>query len=233
MNDLCVIINSLNKGGGAERVIASVLNFLLKKNKLKRVYVFTLDPTFENTHYLDDRCLVIPLITSYVKWRFLRLLCYPLALVEIRVRYHFCTSRPKKVLSFLTRSNLCNIMSLPRSCLKIISFRNPINQQYENWLIRKTIAWVCRFASKYICITQGIANSLARDHQYCRNNIATIFNPIMLPKSPIRNNAIVDSFNVRTIRILSVGRLVNQKDHITAIKAIDCLLVQQIKLSKD
>ena len=70
MNDLCVIINSLNTGGGAERVIALVLNSLLKKNKLKIVYVFTLDPTSENTHYLGDRCIVIPLITSYVKWRF-------------------------------------------------------------------------------------------------------------------------------------------------------------------
>ncbi len=107
----------------------------------------------------------------------------------------------------------------------IIRSNQSPNNYAKNWFKRKIITFFFKMADKIVVNSNDFRKEFKK---YFNLNSVTIYNPIekkekllKLANCKIKNNFFSKSKNV--LNILSIGRLVKQKDHITILKAINLI----------
>jgi glycosyltransferase involved in cell wall biosynthesis len=218
---ILLLINSLS-GGGAERVVQTLTNHF---NALDdhEVVVVVLE-TLKDAYTLDDGTRKRVLRTGPLCRGLGKILSMPLHAYELaRI---IKEERPDASVSFLVRANLVHVMShcFGNNNPILISERTTSQNRYKskglkNYIMRGLIRWLYPKAARVIAISNGVKDSLL-SFGVCPSKIRVMYNP--QPLQTFRELA-AESSSVQMeqdARILvTVGRLVDLKDHVTLIHA--------------
>jgi glycosyltransferase involved in cell wall biosynthesis len=152
------------------------------------------------------------------KNRFIRsIICFFLALKLFK---------KKNILILSFQSNIISIIISVILRCKIIIRLNTSPEKYINTIIKKNF-----FYFFYKFSDEIIVNSFEfkrRLKKILNLNSSVIYNPIGLPKKFRKKK--INFFNqFKNLKIISIGRLTDQKDHLTLIKALHLLKKESIK----
>jgi len=214
-------INSLS-GGGAERVVQTLANYFNTLDDYEVVVVIL--ETLKDSYILDSGIRKRVLRTAPTCRGFGKILSIPLQAYELAKIIK--EERPDASISLLVRANLVHIMSRwfgNRNPI-LISERNTSLNQYKynslkNRIMRWLIRWLYPKATRVSAISNGVKESLL-SFGICPSKIRVIYNPQPLQafhELATESSSIQIEQDARIL--VTVGRLVDQKDHVTLIKA--------------
>ena len=204
-----MILLPANVAGGAERVLVSLANAFAEKGI--KVYFLTFDSS-SNFYRLNDEVNLIRLQTDTDGWSLKRKLLLGIFLESkrfLRIRKIMKKYRPDIVLSFMFMTNIIGIMA--SKSLKIpfvISERNDPN--HYSFLKRLIMRFFYAKADGFICQSERMKKDSKR--RYGIENIEVIPNPLT-------KNQIGRYIKSKNKYIISVGRLIPQKNHELLIRA--------------
>jgi glycosyltransferase involved in cell wall biosynthesis len=217
---IAFIINSLS-GGGAERVVQTLTNHLIQQNH--EIFIILLNKETQAYNF-DSRINIIILKTSIISKSIGKILFIPLQSFEL----HFLLKkfRIKNAISFLVRANLVFAFTKYFSSHRVIlSERNYSKIQYEgknfkNKIINSLIKNLYAKADLIIPISHGIKKSLVKDYRLDEKGINVIHNPqdVQFIKRKSVND-VEFKFHKNVKYLITLGRLIYQKDHNTLINA--------------
>tara|TARA_B100000989_G_scaffold277021_1_gene237669 strand:- start:18 stop:1103 length:1086 start_codon:yes stop_codon:yes gene_type:complete len=207
MRDLIIFIPSI-EGGGVEKNLFYITNYI--QSKFKNVYLITADKIKRNTFGKNVK-LVMPNSAYFNnKNRFFKsIICFYLLLKNFKKR---------DILIFSLQSNFFAIIFSKIFNAKVIIRLNTSTEKYISNIFKKIL-----FKYLYGLADEIIVNSHDFKINLYKNfylNSKVILNPIK------RNNARkkVDFFkNFKELKIISIGRLTNQKNQIILLKALNLL----------
>jgi glycosyltransferase involved in cell wall biosynthesis len=215
---IVILINSLN-GGGAERVVSTLLNSFVENYEC---YLILMEDKI--SYKLDSRVNILNLNEKSNQYGLVKLLRIPLLaykLSRIINEHKFI-----QVVSFLARSNYINIISSYSSNHNtIISERAMPSLQYKSGLSGKINKFLIRklYNKADLCISNSQGNRRDLVDNFNVANITSIPNPFDIK--------MIHKLSKRTIRqkknrftFVSIGRLDRGKNHkliIDAMKDID------------
>ena len=214
------IINSLG-GGGAERVLQTLTSKLIE---LKHEVTVILLEKDNNPYLLDPNVKIIILKSSFLAKSFGKILFIPIQAIELN--YHLRELNIDRAISFLVRANFVHCFTKFFTNRKVlISERIHTKKQYEesnfsNKIMNFLVKNLYKKADKIVPISNGIKDTLVNDYNLDNKKIEAIHNPQDIHK--IKNTKLekVDfEFDKDFIHYITLGRLVEQKDHYTLIKA--------------
>lgn len=219
---ILVLINDL-KGGGAQRVVQTLTRDWSGRGH--EVLVVTLDTGVDYALSSDVEHLTLPLKSFSVGPFKL-----PMLVVQTAAFVRTTADRePDVVLSFLPRANLVNIMSanLGPARPALISERTMTASLYaESGLKGAVMGWLVArlypLADRAVCLSEQVSRAVV-DLGLEPDRVATIQNPQDIDL--IRQRSRHGSAGVASDRfVVSVGRLVKQKDYPTLLRAFERLL---------
>lgn len=221
---LAFIINSLS-GGGAERVVQTLSNSLI--NKGHEIYIILLNDE-EQIYKLDSKIKVITLKTSFVSKGIGKILFIPFQSLELFLLLK--KLEIKNAISFLVRANLVfSFMKFFSNFRVVISERNYSRKQYErkkfsNQIMNFMIKKLYFKADLIVPISNGIKKSLVKDYHLDESKIKVIHNPQDLEYINNYKLSKIDFiFEKDHSYFITLGRLIEQKDHVSMIKAFKIL----------
>lgn len=207
-------------GGGAERVVVLLLNTLARDHRVSLVlaraegpYLADLDPSVE-VHDLGGR-RTFAAIAPLARW--LR------------------TARPDVLMSHLTHVNVAAAIAIRLAGGRVPLVAVEHNQMDLNFALIRTrsvrLAYratrlVYPGVARIVCVSDGVARSVRRFARVRGGNIVTIANPVVTPQlhalaaEPAAHPWLADQ---PPPVILGCGRLVEQKDFATLIRAFATL----------
>ncbi len=207
MRDLIIFIPSI-EGGGVEKNLFYITNYI--QSKFRNIYLVTANKLNQNLFGKNIK-LIMP-NTNYFnnKNRFFKsIICSYLL---------FKNFNNKKVLIFSLQSNFFSIIFSKLINAKVIIRLNTSTEKYISNIYKKVI-----FKFLYSLADEIIVNS----HDFKKNlyknfylNSKVILNPIKINKKRKKINFFK---NFKELKIISIGRLTNQKDQITLLKALNLL----------
>ena len=193
--------------GGVEKNLFFIVNYFIKKNK-KNIYLVTANKN-KKTKFIKKINYISTNILDFSKsHRFIKsLVCFILTIFHLR-------NKQIKIVSF--QSNiLAIILSQILKCKVIIrSNSDPIS--FANSYIKKII-----FSFFFKKANLIIVNSFEFQKNFFKTlklKPKVIYNPLFLEKKFRKKN-----YNSKYLRLLNIGRLTNQKNHILILKAIKFL----------
>ena len=204
MRDLIVFIPSI-EGGGVEKNLFYITNYI--QSKFKNIYLITANKL--NQNLFGKKIKLIMPNTDYFnnKNRFVKsIICAYLL---------FKNFKNKKTLIFSLQSNFFSIIFSKVINARVIIRLNTSPEKYVSNIYKKVI-----FKFLYSLADEIIVNS----HDFKKNlyknfylNSKVILNPIKINKMRKK----IDFFkNFKELKIVSIGRLTNQKNQITLLKAL-------------
>lgn len=210
--NIVIFMPSIDKGG-AEKNLFIVSNFLSKK--FKKVFIVT--SSIVNKKKFDNKIKIIsPRFSIWNKFgRNIKSIISILILIRL-----FLKKDNLLVLSF--QSNILAIILCKIFSKKIITRSNSFPNDWTNSFIKKKI-----FKKIYSLADHTIVNSLRTKKDFLENykiNPTCIYNP--LDKQRILNlsrKSTPKIFKKNKLKIINVGRLSKEKDHITFLKALNLL----------
>ena len=214
MKKLIIYIPSI-EGGGVEKNLYYISNYLSKKNI--DIYIVTANTNYKK--FFNNKIKYI--CPDSLRWnnssRFIKtLICLALIIKKL----------PLKNISILSfQSNVSAIILSKLFNLKIIIRLNTSTDKYIKNLIKKFF-----FKTIYSMSDMIIVNSLEFKrnlHKVLKINSIQIFNSIKY--KDFNKKLRIDYFkNFSGIKILSIGRLTDQKDQITILKCLNILKNKEI-----
>ena len=204
-----MILLPANVAGGAERVLVSLANAFAEKGI--KVYFLTFDSN-SNFYHLNDNVNLIRLQTDTDGWSFKKKLLLGIFLESKRflsIRKIMKKHHPDVVLSFMFMTNIIGIMA--SKSLKIpfvISERN--DPSHYSIIKRLVMRFFYAKADGFICQSERMRKD--SEKRYRIQNVEVIPNPLT-------KNQIGRYFKNKNKYIISVGRLIPQKNHELLIKA--------------
>ncbi len=201
-NILC-LVTSIG-GGGAERVICRLASELSKRHHVYLIYY----DNRTNTYHIDPAVHVLPCLNKrissdyrIVKWLFRKynILRQLTMITAIRIKYNIDST-----VSFLRRPNILNVMAVGK-CRKIVSERNDPSCQDERY--RKRALFVNRRADHIVFQTKRVQEMYPDN---IRRKSSVIVNPVEVSCM---------AASVKAKKIVTVGRLVEQKNQMMLLKA--------------
>ncbi len=195
-------------GGGAERVCCLLASELAETCD---VFVAYLNET-ELSYPLDERCRTILIPNkNYRRWN----VFYPL--MKLFHAVSFCRKLKKEnridaAVSFLLSMNTVNVLSHDRERVICSERCNPKKWEPEKFPLTRYLYWR---ADHVVFQTERVKNLYGR---YVRGHSSVIRNPVGLTLRADRE---------RSRRIVTMGRLVEQKNHAMLIRAfagLDCIV---------
>lgn len=221
------IINALG-GGGAERALATILGTEIFREKLD-IHLLLLEniirydlPDYVKIHVATDiggktgkvkKALSLPAMTGFVR--------------KIKREVD-----PAVSISYLTRSNIINVLTRYGSEKVIISERNnPVktygNNPYIRYIHRSLLGVFYPKADGVIAVSEGVRKSLLSYINIEESKVITIHNPYDTEKIEELSHENIDD-KLRDIFtgdpvLITVGRLTHQKGHDTFLKAVSLI----------
>ena len=216
MNNTIFFCPSIEEGG-VEKNLFLISNFISSFNK---VFLITIN-TSKKKYFNNQIDFVSPKLNIFAKYpRILKSLIAAAILIKIILKLR---NKKKTVISF--QSNIIAIIICKLFKIKIIIRSNTFQEKYlNNNLVKKKIF---RFFFKFADAI--IVNSIEFKKRFNKTfNVKSIciYNPIVKEKIKIK----IKNKNNSILKIISVGRLTEQKDHLTLLKAFKILL--KIKRAK-
>lgn len=226
------LTESLRLGGGTERIISSLSQYLKEDYELYLLvnkHFEDIYPFYGKYYYIDE----YPFFKETK-----RFFSFNSILKILKIYKLIKTISPDIILSFLEISNILTILTKLIFNLKvplIISIRcNPI-KQYEkdlkhlNMLIK--ILYPLKYVNKIVAISEGVNKILQELYLIPRGKIKTIYNAIdietidKLKKEKISlKNTIFQNENL--IKFVSIGRFRKEKGHLDLIKAFSKVKIE-------
>ncbi|MDY3199999.1 MAG: glycosyltransferase [Arcobacter sp.] len=217
---IAFIINSLS-GGGAERVIQTLSNSLIKKGY--EIHIILLNNE-KQVYELHANIKVYTLKTSIISKGLGKIIFIPLQSIELF--FLLKKLKVKNAISFLVRANLVFSFVKYFSNFKVvISERSFASKHYErksfsnqimNFLIKKLYFK----ADLIVPISNGIKESLVKDYHLNENKISVIHNPQNIDYINDYKLFKIDFIFEQNYRyFITLGRLIELKDHVNMIKA--------------
>ena len=204
MRDLIIFIPSI-EGGGVEKNLFYITSYI--QSKFKNIYLITANKI--NTNLFGKNIKLITPSTKYFnkKNRFVKsLICSYLLLKNFKNR---------KTLILSLQSNFFSIIFSKVINAKVIIRLNTSPEKYISNVYKKIV-----FKFLYSLADEIIVNSLnfkKNLHKIFNLNSKVILNPIKVNKTRKK----IDFFkNFRELKIISIGRLTNQKNQIILLKAL-------------
>ncbi|MED4079848.1 glycosyltransferase [Halalkalibacterium halodurans] len=220
-----LLVPNLN-GGGAEKVILTLFKEIQKYDSNIEVYLITVNKVGSLVKQLPENSNLIDLGIDRIRRA-------PRPLIKVLNEI-----RPDTILSTLTGMNLLLLMIRPflkGSPKIVVRETNPPSSKFRSTKIKLLYRIFYRFADKIIGISEGVSSDVTEYAAISKEKVVTIYNPIDI--KDIRTKAQHYTGNdwldkKDTLVILAIGRLVEQKDFTTLIKAfaklrqtLDCKLV--------
>ena len=198
------------EGGGVEKNFFIVANYL---SNFKKISVITISNKYKNNfnkkiEFISFKSLFWNRLTRKIKYFFAFILLIKKFLVE------------KKKIVFCFQANIYAILICKIFCVKIIIRSNsaPVGWS-KNFLKKKIFKIVLRLADKIMVNSYEFKKDLKKEFKV---NSTCIYNP--LDEKRIINQSkkkIKKIFNKNTLKIINVGRFVDQKDQLTLLKALN------------
>ena len=201
-NILC-LVTSIG-GGGAERVACRLASELSKRHHVYLIYY----ENRTNTYHIDPTVHVLPCLTKsissdyrIIKWLFRKYntLRQLTMLTVVRIKYNIDST-----VSFLRRPNVLNVMAGGK-CRRIVSERNDPSCQDERY--RKRALFVNQRADHIVFQTKRVQEMYPEN---IRRKSSVIVNPVEVSCM---------AASVKAKKIVTVGRLVEQKNQKMLLKA--------------
>lgn len=222
-----ILINSLD-GGGAERVVSTLLNSFIEKYECHLILM-------ENkiSYELDSRINIISLNEKSNQNGIVKLIRLPIVaykLSKIIKKYHF-----SKITSFLYRANYVNILAKYFSHHKcIISERIAPSSMYDDnsfssKISRFLIKNLYNKADKIIPVSKAIENDLIENFGVNINQ-KVIYNPYDIEKIEQLSKEDISYKIDREKSIITVGSLGQRKNHSLLINAFSKIDDREYKL---
>ncbi len=205
-------------GGGAEKNLFIIANFL--SQKFKKVSIITSSTNFKKK-FINNIEFISPKSFIWDKFgRKIKTLISILILIKI-----FFKKENILVLSF--QSNISAILLCKVFNKKIITRSNSFPDYWTKSYLKKII-----FKKIYPLAEHNIVNSLQTKKdflKYYKINSTCIYNPLNTKRiKKLSKQKVSIIFKKNKLKIISIGRLSKEKDHITFLKALR-LLKNQIK----
>lgn len=208
-----LITGTLNSGG-AERMMVNLAKGFVKKNH--EVTFFLVNKTGAFLKELPDAVTVVDLKARFgVKSSLLS--------IRKQVKNH----RPDVLISTQPHINACvnlTLKTVRRKPVVILREANTpeINFQQSSFLYKKSYQAGYSGADHYVAVSEGVRDNMIDYYNLLPEMVTTIYNPVIDDtfnqkfKEPVTHPWLLD----REIPvIISMGRMVPQKDHLTLVKA--------------
>ena len=194
MFKICFIISDL-KGGGAQKVLVSICNYLVKKNFSISIIKFDKEKSFFE---INSNIEVINLDLLKVSNSIFDGFFFNIYRI-FKLRKLLIKKKPKVVISFIFETNILSIISLFLTNIKLI-----VSERNNPFFQKKTILWnFLRFIFYFFAKKIVVNNIFAQKYfsRYYRKKVKIINNPLEIPKYSVKKENI----------ILVVSRLHEQK----------------------
>ena len=205
MRDLVIFIPSI-EAGGVEKNLFYITKFI--KSKFKNIFLVSADKL--NKNILGKKVKLLSPSSNFFKNknRFLKsIICSYLI---------FKNFNNKNALIFSFQSNFFSIIISKIINSKIIIRLNTSPEKYSSNLFKKLFfRLLYNFADEIIVNSNEFKKNLFK---YFNLNSKMVFNPIKIKK---RKKKISFFHNFNGLKIISIGRLTHQKDHITLFEALN------------
>ena len=219
MKKILLILPSLKKGGGVERVATLLANKLEKYNyKISILTFYDFKRSYSFNKIRKETLNEKETTNTFVKLHKLFYRAYKIKKISDKNNVDI-------VISFMEDANfpsiLARILFKMSSKLLISSHCNP----YLNSKIYQILVTVLYNKSdKIITVSKGIANVFKRDFNLSAKKITTIYNPIDFEIINKKIDETLNSkhkklFSKKYFKFISLGRLSYEKNHLSTIKA--------------
>ena len=207
MKNIVIFIPSI-EAGGVEKNLFNIINYI--QSKFKKVYLISAD-RLKDRRFGKNVIFLSPNSKTYSnKSRFTKsLICF---FIIIKNFWN------KKTLIFSLQSNLFSIIASKLINAKIIIRLNTSPQKYSTNLIKR-IMFKILYSLAYRIIVNSHEFKAAFKRFYNLESIV-ILNPLKIS----RNKKKISFFkNFKKLKIICIGRLTHQKDHLTLLKSLKLL----------
>ena len=215
------LINSLT-GGGAERVVQTLANYFNASDDYEIVVVVL--ETLKDAYVLDSNIKKRVLKSASICRGIGKILCIPIQAYECaRI---LTQEKPDASISFLVRSNLVHTLSrwFGNKYPIFLSENTTSQNQYKSSglkdrVMRSLVGWLYPQADGVSAVSKGVKENLL-SFGVCPSKIKVIHNPQPLQelyKMALGSPSIQIRQDVHSL--ITIGRLVDSKDHGTLIKA--------------
>lgn len=207
MRDLVIFIPSI-EGGGVEKNLFYLTKYI--ESKFKNIYLITADRS--KKHLFGKNIKLITLKKKYFinKSRIIKSIICSYFLIK--------NFKNRKVLILSLQSNFFSIIFSKLINAKVIIRLNTSPEKYISNFYKKIF-----FKLLYSLANEIIVNSFHFKKNLYKNfslNSKVILNPIKINRTKKK----IDFFkNFKQLKIISIGRLTNQKNQITLLKAVNLL----------
>ena len=217
---LLIIIHSLKRGGGAERVVSNLTIHLSKKYDIHVLTIFdfkNLYPHKGNYYSLKEN---LGLIRKFLNFLKLYTLVRPLRLYKLIRQIS-----PDVIISNMDLTNISIILSK-----RIFRFKIPLiisthtnpkiayrkRKTYINILLK--IFYFSKFIDKIITVSKEIQNIFENEYKIDKNKLETIYNSIDFERiNELKKEKIFNSNDIfydnNIIKFITIGRLREVKGH--------------------
>jgi len=218
------------EGGGAEKMTVNLIKGFIERGfKVDLLLSKAAGPYVE---MVPEKCRIIDFNSKRVIFSLGKLINY------LKI------NKPFALISGLSHTNIISLIAkvFSRSNTKfIVTEHNNLTLATENSknlrskLLPFFIFLTYRNADKVVAVSRGVAEDLENRIRYLKGKVEVIYNPIIVAEILEKKEELIDHswFNERSVPItLSAGRLTQQKDYSTLLKAfsivrqnLDCKLV--------
>jgi glycosyltransferase involved in cell wall biosynthesis len=211
-------------GGGAERTVVNIINNL-NRSKYKPVLVIG---TNKDAPYLDDISKDVKIVNLNVSKLRYSLLPLCKCIQKEKPDVLFSTVNPNNILL-----SIAKLFSFRKNKL-IVREANNRTQSGKVNIINKILTFLTYnfIADKIIALSSGVKDDLITNFNIKSKKIEVIHNPVEVDYiKKVSHDPIKDfDFNEKYKRIVAVGRLVEQKDYPTLLKAFKMISEKNIQL---
>lgn len=202
-----------NPGGGAERVLVELANELVAKGH--QVAILSYDKRGGESFYriseaVDRLCLGVG--STNKKAKFIETITRMVMLRRV-IKEH----APMIVIGFMHSMYIPLSIAMYRIGIPLIASEHIVPKHFENRLFERTLLR----ASPYLCTCITVVSEQVKKlyMPYLKDSMVVIPNPVFTRNEKVNMSPVIKKRNV----ILSVGRLEQQKDFITLIKAFSLI----------
>lgn len=222
MTHISIVLPSLLPLGGAERLAITIAEDQI--NRGNKVDLVLMNNEHDLKGVLPEAVRVVTLNVKRIRSAIL-----PLA------KYLKATKPDVMLVSMwpLTSVSVISKMMARSKTNLIISEHNPLSIQYRHWGRMQNIALKLstklthRFANSIVAVSKGVANDLSELSGLVIDKITVIYNPIKLPDAKSSSQDSELWGDIKAKRIVSVGNLKDQKNHMMLIRAFKKVLEKQ------